>query len=142
MSWRGYVLAFLLSNLVLAVLTQAVFMTQAWLPLNPDHIPNMRWDTALHTMVSFLTNTNQQHYPARRSCPTLADDRHHRPAGGHADDGAGTGSGDAARPVLASRQATAAAMPHRAWRWATTTPTWCACACASCCRCAWCGRCC
>lgn len=62
MSWRGYVLAFLISNGVLAVLTLAVFMTQAWLPLNPDHIPNLRWDTALHTMVSFLTNTNQQHY--------------------------------------------------------------------------------
>jgi len=62
MSWRGYVVVFLISNLVLAVLTQAVFMTQAWLPLNPDNIPNMRWDTALHTMVSFLTNTNQQHY--------------------------------------------------------------------------------
>jgi len=69
MSWRGYVGAFLLSNLVIAVLVQAVFMTQAWLPFNPDQIPNMRWDTALHTMVSFLTNTNQQHYsgPAQLS---------------------------------------------------------------------------
>lgn len=62
MSWRGYVGAFLLSNVVIAVLVQAVFMTQTWLPFNPDQIPNMRWDTALHTMVSFLTNTNQQHY--------------------------------------------------------------------------------
>lgn len=62
MSWRGYVGAFLLSNVVIAVLVQAVFMTQAWLPFNPDQIPNMRWDTALHTMGSFLTNTNQQHY--------------------------------------------------------------------------------
>ncbi|WP_447783898.1 potassium-transporting ATPase subunit KdpA [Stenotrophomonas bentonitica] len=62
MSWRGYVGAFLLSNLVIAVLVQAVFMTQASLPFNPGQIPNMRWDTALHTMVSFLTNTNQQHY--------------------------------------------------------------------------------
>ncbi|WP_340571037.1 potassium-transporting ATPase subunit KdpA [Stenotrophomonas sp. G106K1] len=62
MSWRGYALAFVLSNVVIAALTQAVFMTQAWLPLNPDQIPNMRWDTALHTMISFLTNTNQQHY--------------------------------------------------------------------------------
>ncbi len=62
MSWRGYVGAFLLSNVVIAVLVQAVFMTQAWLPFNPDQIPNMRWDTALHTVVSFLTNTNQQHY--------------------------------------------------------------------------------
>lgn len=50
MSWRGYSMAFLLSNLVVGLLTWVVFMTQAWLPFNPDAIPNMRWDTALHTM--------------------------------------------------------------------------------------------
>jgi len=72
MSWRGYVLAFLLSNMVLAVLTQAVFMTQAWLPFNPDNIPNLRWDTALHTMVSFLTNTNQQHYSGQAQLSYLS----------------------------------------------------------------------
>ena len=72
MSWRGYVLAFLLSNAVLAVLTLAVFMTQAWLPFNPDHIPNLRWDTALHTMVSFLTNTNQQHYSGQAQLSYLS----------------------------------------------------------------------
>lgn len=62
MSWRGYTIAFLLSNLVLALVVWVIFMTQAWLPLNPDNVPNMSWDLALHTMVSFLTNTNQQHY--------------------------------------------------------------------------------
>lgn len=62
MSWRGYATAFLLSNLVLAIVVWVIFMTQAWLPFNPDAIPNMSWDLALHTMVSFLTNTNQQHY--------------------------------------------------------------------------------
>lgn len=72
MSWQGYVGAFLLSNAVIAVLVLAVFMTQAWLPLNPDQIPNMRWDTALHTMVSFLTNTNQQHYSGQAQLSYLA----------------------------------------------------------------------
>lgn len=62
MNWRGYAAAFLLSNLLLALIVWVIFMTQAWLPLNPDHVPNMSWDLALHTMVSFLTNTNQQHY--------------------------------------------------------------------------------
>ncbi|MEG2629282.1 MAG: potassium-transporting ATPase subunit KdpA [Comamonas sp.] len=62
MGWRGYAGAFLLSNLLLALAVWTMFMTQAWLPLNPDGIPNMSWDLALHTMVSFLTNTNQQHY--------------------------------------------------------------------------------
>ncbi|MGO1071627.1 potassium-transporting ATPase subunit KdpA [Lysobacter sp. CA199] len=72
MSWRGYALAFVLSNLVLAVLVWALFMTQAWLPLNPDNVPNMRWDTALHTMVSFLTNTNQQHYSGQAQLSYLS----------------------------------------------------------------------
>jgi K+-transporting ATPase ATPase A chain len=72
MSWRGYVGAFVLSNVVIALLTMAVFMTQAWLPLNPDGIANLRWDTALHTMVSFLTNTNQQHYSGQAQLSYLS----------------------------------------------------------------------
>ena len=62
MSWRGVALAFVASNAVLGLLVQAILMFQDHLPLNPDAIPGMRWDVALHTMVSFLTNTNQQHY--------------------------------------------------------------------------------
>ena len=72
MSWRGYAIAFLASNLVLALPTLAVFMTQAWLPLNPDQVPNLRWDTALHTVVSFLTNTKQQHYSGQAQLSYLS----------------------------------------------------------------------
>mgnify|MGYP001002283172 CR=1 FL=1 len=72
MSWRGYTMAFLLSNLVVGLLTWVVFMTQAWLPLNPDAIANMRWDTALHTMLSFVTNTDQQHYSGQAQLSYLA----------------------------------------------------------------------
>ncbi|MBD9468985.1 potassium-transporting ATPase subunit KdpA [Pseudoxanthomonas sp. PXM01] len=72
MGWKGYALAFLASNLVVGVLTWIVFMTQAWLPLNPNDAPNMRWDLALHTMVSFLTNTNQQHYSGQAQLSHLA----------------------------------------------------------------------
>jgi len=72
MEWKAYAKAFLLSNLVLGVLTWGVFMTQAWLPLNPNDAPNMRWDLALHTMVSFLTNTNQQHYSGQAQLSHLA----------------------------------------------------------------------
>ena len=62
MGWKGIAKAFIVSNIVLAVIVQAIFMFQQFLPLNPDHIPGMSWDLALHTMISFLTNTNQQHY--------------------------------------------------------------------------------
>lgn len=72
MSWRGYAGAFLLSNLVLAVIVWLILMTQAWLPLNPNGAPNMSWDLALHTMVSFLTNTNQQHYSGQAQLSYLA----------------------------------------------------------------------
>ncbi|KQP20869.1 potassium-transporting ATPase subunit KdpA [Pseudorhodoferax sp. Leaf265] len=72
MGWRGYAAAFLLSNLVLLLIVWAIFMTQAWLPLNPNGAPNMSWDLALHTAVSFLTNTNQQHYSGQAQLSYLA----------------------------------------------------------------------
>ncbi|MBW7900657.1 MAG: potassium-transporting ATPase subunit KdpA [Rhodocyclaceae bacterium] len=72
MSWRGYAGAFLLSNLVLAIVVWLMLMSQAWLPLNPNGAPNMSWDLALHTMVSFLTNTNQQHYSGQAQLSYLS----------------------------------------------------------------------
>ncbi|MGE3772763.1 MAG: potassium-transporting ATPase subunit KdpA [Gammaproteobacteria bacterium] len=72
MSWRGYAGAFLLSNLLLAIVVWIIFMAQAWLPLNPDSVPNMSWDLALHTMASFLTNTNQQHYSGQAQLSYLS----------------------------------------------------------------------
>ena len=72
MDWKAYAIAFVGSNLVLGLLAWTVLMTQAWLPLNPNGAPNMRWDLALHTMVSFLTNTNQQHYSGQAQLSHLA----------------------------------------------------------------------
>ncbi|MEI2415129.1 potassium-transporting ATPase subunit KdpA [Orrella sp. JC864] len=72
MGWQEYARAFLLSNLVLGGIAWVLFMTQAWLPLNPNQAPNMRWDLALHTAVSFLTNTNQQHYSGQAQLSHLS----------------------------------------------------------------------
>ncbi|MDH5821675.1 potassium-transporting ATPase subunit KdpA [Luteimonas sp. RD2P54] len=72
MDWRGYAKAFLLSNLAVGVVVWVLLMTQGWLPLNPDGAANMRWDTALHTMVSFVTNTNQQHYSGQAQLSFLS----------------------------------------------------------------------
>ncbi len=62
MNWRQYGLAFLVANLLLGLLAYGLLLVQHLLPLNPDQIPPLSWDLALHTAVSFLTNTNQQHY--------------------------------------------------------------------------------
>ena len=72
MTWRGYAANFLLANLVLGVLVWTLFIAQGVLPLNPDQVPGMQWDLALHTMVSFLTNTNQQHYSGQAQLSYLS----------------------------------------------------------------------
>ena len=37
-------------------------MNMSWLPLNPDGNPSMSADLAFNTSVSFIPNTNLQHY--------------------------------------------------------------------------------
>jgi potassium-transporting ATPase potassium-binding subunit len=59
--WQ-YARAVLISNLVMAVLLFLMLMFQGVLPLNPTGLGAPTWDTAFHTAVSFITNTNQQHY--------------------------------------------------------------------------------
>lgn len=72
MNVKTYSLSFVLSCLVLGVVTWVLFMTQASLPFNPNNAQNMSWDLALHTMISFLTNTNQQHYPGQAQLSYLS----------------------------------------------------------------------
>jgi potassium-transporting ATPase potassium-binding subunit len=59
--WQ-YIRAVLISNLVMAVMVFMILMFQGILPLNPTALGAPTWDTALHTTISFITNTNQQHY--------------------------------------------------------------------------------
>ncbi|MCC5606937.1 potassium-transporting ATPase subunit KdpA [Nostoc sp. CHAB 5834] len=59
--WQ-YAKAVLYSNLVMGILVYLILMLQEWLPLNPTNLGTPSWDLALHTTLSFLTNTDQQHY--------------------------------------------------------------------------------
>jgi potassium-transporting ATPase potassium-binding subunit len=59
--WQ-YIRAVLYSNLAMAVMIFVMFMLQGILPLNPTQLGAPTWDTSLHTAISFVTNTNQQHY--------------------------------------------------------------------------------
>ncbi len=62
MTWWPYARAVLWSNLVMGVLVFLILTFQAILPLNPTGLGPAAWDTNLHTTISFVTNTNQQHY--------------------------------------------------------------------------------
>jgi K+-transporting ATPase ATPase A chain len=62
MGWRDYALALLLFSLVGTVVLYALQRLQAWLPLNPQRMPNVTPDSSFNTAVSFVTNTNWQGY--------------------------------------------------------------------------------
>ncbi len=62
MGWREYTWALLAFNLVGFLSLFIILLTQQWLPLNPQHFPNLSWHLALNTAVSFMTNTNWQAY--------------------------------------------------------------------------------
>ncbi|AVH62341.1 potassium-transporting ATPase subunit KdpA [Nostoc sp. 'Peltigera membranacea cyanobiont' N6] len=59
--WQ-YGRAIVYSNVVMGLLLFSIVTNQGWLPLNPTGINAPTWDTTLHTTISFITNTNQQHY--------------------------------------------------------------------------------
>ncbi|MDX2239102.1 MAG: potassium-transporting ATPase subunit KdpA [Leptolyngbyaceae cyanobacterium bins.302] len=59
--WQ-YARAIFYSNGVMGLLIFCMILLQQFLPFNPTQIPAPTWDTALHTTISFITNTNQQHY--------------------------------------------------------------------------------
>ena len=56
MSWRQYALAVLLFSLVGVVVVYALQRLQAWLPLNPEKLPNGTPDSSFNTAISFVTN--------------------------------------------------------------------------------------
>lgn len=59
--WQ-YIKALLYSNLFMGIFVYLIFLLQGVLPLNPTNLDAPSWDLSLHTAISFLTNTNQQHY--------------------------------------------------------------------------------
>jgi K+-transporting ATPase ATPase A chain len=62
MNWKQHLLAMLTINLVWAIFSMFVLMNMSWLPLNPDGNPSMSADLAFNTTISFISNTNIQHY--------------------------------------------------------------------------------
>jgi K+-transporting ATPase ATPase A chain len=73
-SAMGYLLPLLISNAlfgaVALLLLLLLLLQPAW--LNPLGFGGLRWDLALHTTISFLTNTDQQHLVPEQSLGNLA----------------------------------------------------------------------
>lgn len=62
MTWKQHLIALLTINFFWFLLAMFVLTNMDWLPLNPDGNPSMRGDLAFNTAISFISNTNLQHY--------------------------------------------------------------------------------
>nr|WP_284237102.1 potassium-transporting ATPase subunit KdpA [Paenibacillus glycanilyticus] len=61
-NWKQYAGSLVLTNAVMIGLVYLIFRIQAYLPLNPSHVANMEPTLAFNTAISFMANTNLQHY--------------------------------------------------------------------------------
>ena len=62
MTWKRYTYALLIFNILGILFLFILQLIQGYLPLNPENMAGVRWDTALNTAISFVTNTNWQSY--------------------------------------------------------------------------------
>ncbi len=62
MNWKQHLLALLTINFIWFIFSMLLLMNMGWLPLNPDANPSMSADLAFNTSISFISNTNLQHY--------------------------------------------------------------------------------
>lgn len=72
MTWRRYAIALIVTNLVMIVVCFIVLRIQQYLPLNPTKASNMNPYLAINTVISFMTNTNLQHYAGESSITFLS----------------------------------------------------------------------
>ncbi len=69
--WQ-YAQALLYTNLVMGIFVYLLIMLQEFLPLNPTELSAPSWHLGLHTTISFLTNTDQQHYSGETTISYLS----------------------------------------------------------------------
>jgi len=62
MTGKEYVLSLILSNAFMVFMGYIILRIQALLFLNPNNINNMEETLSFNTIISFMTNTNLQHY--------------------------------------------------------------------------------
>jgi potassium-transporting ATPase potassium-binding subunit len=71
MNWKAYLFGLLVFNFLGFLFVFVLQMVQAYLPLNPQHLPNVPWHLSFNTAVSFVTNTNWQSYAGETTMGNL-----------------------------------------------------------------------
>ncbi|RYD26174.1 MAG: potassium-transporting ATPase subunit KdpA, partial [Verrucomicrobiaceae bacterium] len=71
-NWKQYFLNLLGYNAVMFAITWGVLANQQHLPFNPDGMKAIPWHLVFNTTVSFVTNTNLQHYSGESTLSHLS----------------------------------------------------------------------
>ncbi|CAL7960583.1 K(+) transporting P-type ATPase subunit KdpA [Gammaproteobacteria bacterium] len=71
MDWKTFTVNLLLFNLVGLVALFLLQEVQGFLPLNPEKLKAVRWDTAINVAISFVTNTDWQSYKSETTMSYL-----------------------------------------------------------------------
>lgn len=62
MNWKQYALALLVTNAIMVFIGYVILRTQSMHIFNPNGIKGMEQSLSFNTIISFMTNTNLQHY--------------------------------------------------------------------------------
>jgi len=71
MSWQTYAFSLVIYNIIGIAALFILQLAQGKLPFNPQKLGAVRWDTALNTAISFVTNTNWQSYSGEQTMSYL-----------------------------------------------------------------------
>lgn len=72
MTGKQYVLSLLMSNAIMVFIGYMLLRMQSFLLLNPNDIGNLEATLSFNTIISFMTNTNLQHYSGESSLSYLS----------------------------------------------------------------------
>lgn len=72
MSWKKYAVTFILVNAVMIAIGYIILRLQFMLFLNPNSIEGMESTLSFNTIISFMTNTNLQHYAGENGLTYLS----------------------------------------------------------------------
>lgn len=70
--WKKYTLTLLSVNAVLIGISYLILRIQKYLPFNPAKVDNMEPTLSFNTVISFMTNTNLQHYSGETGLSILS----------------------------------------------------------------------
>jgi potassium-transporting ATPase potassium-binding subunit len=70
--WKQYMIALLVFNVVMFVVTFTILALQQYLPLNPDGMGPIEGSLIFNTTASFTSNTNLQHYSGESTLSYLS----------------------------------------------------------------------